>query len=131
MGERKSTLWTPQGVRLIVQPSDIKGCACARFEKFHEHLSKGCAGLGLLTVTSKTYFNNDGGVIRALFHLCKATLLAELRVCPVEVDGVMRLKVCRDDPEKAFVAATLRNLLGVGGRARMGARRAALGAWPG
>ena len=73
----------------------------------------------MFNVTPKTVFGSPLETIVALAHSANGALLGELRVCPVETAGVLRLKL-HDDPEEAdklFIAGSLWNWFGYEGRA--------------
>ena len=68
-------------------------------------------------VTPKTMFGKPKEVITTLAHSAKGVLLGELRVCPVEAAGVMRLKLQDpDEADKFYLAGSLWNWLGHEGR---------------
>ena len=117
---QKSTLWVPDGPCKIIEPKDIKGCSCANMAPFATHISEDCLGLEMFNTTPKTVFGSPLEAIVALAHSAKGVLLGELRVCPVEAEGVLRL-MRHDDPEEAdklYIAGGLR-----GGQRRRRARR--------
>ena len=110
--ELPSTEWRPIAGINVTTPSEIKGCACARLDKFPVYLSKGCKGISMYNVTQATRFATPDLLLPALLHTAKGVLMSDLRCCTVAAEGVQRGRVFRDQPETFRVAATSRNVQG-------------------
>ena len=119
--ELPSTEWRPIAGINVTTPSEIKGCACARLEKFPVYLSKDCKGISMYNVTQATKFATPALVLPALLHTAKGVLMSDLRCCTVAAEGVQRGRVFRDQPENFRVAATARNVQGHEGQRGGGA----------
>ena len=119
--ELPSTEWRPIAGINVTTPSEIKGCACARLEKFPVYLSKDCKGISMYNVTQATKFATPALVLPALLHTAKGVLMSDLRCCTVAAEGVQRGRVFREQPENFRIAATARNVLGHEGQRGGGA----------
>ena len=113
--ELPSTEWRPIAGINVTTPSDIKGCTCARLDKFPVYLSKDCSGISMYNVTQATQFATPDLILPALLHTAKGVLMSDLRCCTVAAEGVQRGRVFRDQPETFRVAATSRNVQGHAG----------------
>ena len=110
--EQPSTEWRPIAGINVTTPSEIKGCACARLDKFPVYLSKDCKGISMYNVTQATKFATPDLLLPALLHTAQGTLMSDLRCCTAAAEGVQRGRVHRDQPETFRVAATSRNVQG-------------------
>ena len=110
--ELPSTQWRPIAGINVTTPSEIKGCTCARLERFWIYLSWDCKGISMYNVTPATMFETANLLLPALLHAGKGVLMSELRCCTVAPEGVLRARVWREQPETLRVAATSRNVQG-------------------
>ena len=110
--ELPSTQWRPIAGINVTTPSEIKGCTCARLDKFPVYLSKDCSGISMYNVTQATKFATPDLILTVLLHTAKGVFMSDLRCCTVAAEGVQRGRVFRDQPEIFRVAATSRNVQG-------------------